>query len=81
MRRALVSLLAVAALALVGVAAGLGVLYASADTSTVGELEFATELRIPPLLEGQADGDGAKVFDLRLQTGTTELLPGTTTET
>ncbi|MGH3056747.1 MAG: multicopper oxidase family protein [Gaiellaceae bacterium] len=81
MRRALVSLLAVAALALVGVAAGLGVLYASADTSTVGELEFANELRIPPLLEGQADGDGAKVFDLRLQTGTTELLPGTTTET
>jgi blue copper oxidase len=80
-RRALVSFLAVAALALAGVAAGLGALYASADTSTVGELDFANELRIPPLLEGEAEGEGVKVFDLRLQTGTSELLPGTTTET
>ena len=75
------SILGVVGLALVGVAAGLGVLYARADTSTVGELAFANELKIPPLLEGQADGDRAKVFDLRLQTGTSELLPGKTTET
>ena len=81
MRRALVSFLAVVALALVGVAAGLGVLYARADTSTVGELDFANELTIPPLLEGRRDGDDVTVFDLRLQTGTSELLPGKTTET
>lgn len=68
-------------LAAAGVLAGLGVLYARADTSTVGELDFANELRIPPLLEGEADGDGVTVFDLRLQTGTSELVPGTTTET
>jgi FtsP/CotA-like multicopper oxidase with cupredoxin domain len=80
-RRALVSFLVVVALAVAGVGAGLGVLYARADTSTVGELDFANELRIPPLLEGEADGDSEQVFDLRLQTGTSELLPGTTTET
>jgi len=80
-RRALVSLLVAVALALAGVGAGLGVLYARADTSTIGELEFASELRLPPLLEGEADGEGVKVFDLRLQTGTSELLPGRTTET
>lgn len=81
MRRALVSLLVAVALAVVGVGAALGVLYARADTSTVDKLDFTNELRIPPLLEGEADGDGEKVFDLRLQTGTSELLPGTTTET
>ena len=81
MRRALVSLLALVALALVAVAAALAVLYTRADTSTVGELDFATELRIPPLVAGQPDGDGTRVFDLRLQTGTSELLPGETTET
>jgi FtsP/CotA-like multicopper oxidase with cupredoxin domain len=79
-RRVLVSLLVVLALGVVGVGTGLGVLYARADTSTVGELDFANELRIPPLLEGEADGDET-VFDLRLQTGTSELLPGKTTET
>ena len=81
MRLALVWLVALVALALLGVAATLGVLYERADTSTVGELDFATELRIPPLLEGQVDGHGTKVFDLRLQTGTSEILPGKTTET
>lgn len=81
MRRALAWLLVVVTLAAAGVLAGLGVLYARADTSTVGELDFANELRIPPLLEGEAGGDGVTVFDLRLQTGTSELVPGTTTET
>jgi blue copper oxidase len=73
--------LALVALGLLAVTATLAVLYARADTSTVGELDFATELWIPPLLEGQVDSDGANAFDLRLQTGTREILPGRTTET
>jgi hypothetical protein len=36
----------------------------SARVSTVGELEFANELRIPPLAEPRVGADGRKVFDL-----------------
>ena len=59
----------------------LGWLYSQADTSTVGELGFERELKVPPLLEPRTDGDGRKVFDLELQAGTSELLPGKTSET
>jgi blue copper oxidase len=71
--------LAVLLLALAGAVAGW--LYARADTSTVGELSFANELKIPPLFEPESDGDRRHVYDLRLQTGSTELLPGETAET
>lgn len=81
MRRALVAVLAVLVVLAAAVAAGLAWLYARADTSTVGELDFANELEIPPLLEPRAGDGGTKVFQLGLQTGETELLPGTTTET
>jgi len=56
------------------VAAGCG-LYSSAQVSTVGELAFENELAIPPLLEPQEE-DGRKVFDLTLEQGRAELLPG-----
>jgi FtsP/CotA-like multicopper oxidase with cupredoxin domain len=56
-------------------------LYSRADVDTVGELDFAAPLRIPPLLEPDTDTEGRKVFDLDLQQGTTELVPGATTET
>jgi FtsP/CotA-like multicopper oxidase with cupredoxin domain len=63
------------------VGAGLYVLYARADTSNVGELSFRNELRIPPLAEPALSELGRKVFDLELQEGRTELLPGKRTET
>jgi FtsP/CotA-like multicopper oxidase with cupredoxin domain len=59
----------------------LGWLYSRADMSTVGELAFENELEIPPALEPRVEDDGRKVFDLELQAGTTELLPGKTSET
>lgn len=42
---------------------------------------FDQPLAVPPLLEGDRDADGRLVFDLRLQEGETELLPGVTTPT
>lgn len=55
--------------------------YSRADVDTVGDLDFANPLRIPPLLEPRTDGEGRTVFDLDLRAGTSELIPGTTTET
>jgi blue copper oxidase len=71
-------------LALVGVGAVAistagAVLYARADVSTVGELRFENELRIPPLLEARAEDD-QRVFDLTLREGRAELLPGKQTD-
>ena len=43
--------------------------------SKVGRLGFDQPLKIPPLAEPRLDHDGRKVFDLRLQAGTTELTP------
>jgi FtsP/CotA-like multicopper oxidase with cupredoxin domain len=71
----------VAGVALVGLAAAAFLVWSGAKTSTVGELEFANRLAIPPLAEPRIDGDGRKVFDLELRAGETEILPGTTTET
>ena len=65
--------LAVLAVTLVGAGAWV---YQQADTTNVGRLSFANRLRIPPVLEPRLDGQGRKVFDLQLQEGTTELLPG-----
>jgi blue copper oxidase len=84
-RRLLVRLLPwVLALGLVG-AIGLAGLaawfWSQADMSNVGQLGFANQLKIPPLLEPRVDGAGRKVFDLRLQAGTSQLLPGKPTPT
>lgn len=54
---------------------------ANQSTSTVGHLEFATPLDIPPLLEGEPDADGRKVFGLTLQTGKTRIIPSGEAET
>src|ERR671914_1217238 len=81
MRRRLICALAVLGvlvLALVG--AGIWV-RSSAVQSNVVELSFAHELRIPPLAEPSVDEPGHKVFDLRLEEGDAELLPGKQTET
>jgi FtsP/CotA-like multicopper oxidase with cupredoxin domain len=63
---------------LTGVAAWL---WSRTQQTNVGELSFANPLKIPPLLEPRIDADGRKVFDLRLEAGTSELLPGKTTQT
>ena len=63
---------------LTGVAAWLR---SGTQQTNVGELSFANPLKIPPLLEPRIDAGGRKIFDLRLQAGTSELLPGKTTQT
>jgi len=56
-------------------------LYARADTSTFGDLDFVNELAIPPLLEPETDEQGRQVFSLELQAGVSEFKPEMTTET
>jgi FtsP/CotA-like multicopper oxidase with cupredoxin domain len=79
-RRLLLWILGVATALAALVAALGGMLYARAETSNVGTLEFANELRIPPLLEPR-DERGRKTFELTLERGTSELLPGKPAET
>jgi suppressor of ftsI len=71
--------LAVAALVVLAAAAFL--VWSSARTSTVGELEFANRLAIPPVAEPRVDDDGRMAFDLELEQGVSELLPGKETQT
>jgi blue copper oxidase len=66
------------ALSLAGLAAWV---WSRADMSNVGQLRFQNELQIPPLLEPRLDGAGRKIFDLRLQQGTSRFLPATSTPT
>jgi blue copper oxidase len=84
-RRLLVRLLLWAAVLVLvgalGVAAFTAWTWSRADMSNVGELGFANRLKIPPLLEPRVDGAGRKVFDLRLQAGTSQFIPGRSTST
>ena len=80
MKRALLAVLAAAALVVVGIAGGGAVLYARADTSNLGTLEFENELEILPLLASREE-HGRLVFDLELRTGRSELVPGKQAET
>jgi len=52
----------------------------SSPVSTVGELDFANPLRIPPLAEPDRDGNRV-TFDLEFQAGTTRFLDGPATDT
>jgi blue copper oxidase len=79
-RRIVVWGLAVAALGGVALAAAGCALFSVARTSTVGDLSFVNELAIPPLLEPRKEG-GRKIFDLTLQQGRAELLPGRPADT
>ena len=80
MKRVLLWSSAVVALAVIAVAATASTLFATARTSTVGELTFRNELKIPPLLEPREE-EGRKVFELTLQAGRAELIPGKVAET
>jgi suppressor of ftsI len=50
--------------------------YLDSYQSNVGELSFRNPVKIPPVLEPTVDANGTKRFQLSLQTGTTEFLPG-----
>jgi hypothetical protein len=51
----------------------LGTLWARADISTAGTVAFTRPLAIPPLANSYLDANGRRVFDLRLQAGTTDF--------
>jgi FtsP/CotA-like multicopper oxidase with cupredoxin domain len=68
-------------LVVLGLAGLVAWLYSGADSSNVGQLSFANQLKIPPLLQPRVDAAGRKVFELRLQPGTSELLPGKPAQT
>jgi len=81
MRRVLTRILVgfgVLVVALLGAGAWI---WSAAPQSNAGELGFRNELWIPPLAEPSVDEPGRKVFDLDLQEGTAELLPGKPAET
>jgi blue copper oxidase len=81
LRRLLVGAVALGLVAVLGLA-GLGAwFWSQADMSNVGQLGFANQLKIPPVLEPRVDGAGRKVFDLHLQQGTSKLLAGQPTQT
>src|SRR5215216_1317057 len=81
LRRLLFGALALGLVGVMGLAGLAAWFWSQADTSNVGRLSFANQLKIPPLLEPRLDGAGRKVFDLRLQPGTSELLAGKPTQT
>lgn len=49
--------------------------------SNVGELQFEQPLNIPELLEPTIESDGTKHFNLTMEPGATEFLPGKMTDT
>lgn len=73
-----VAAVAVLVAGLVGIGAWL---YARADVSTVGDLSFENELRIPELDGGRRGDDGVVRFELDVQTGATQFRPGEPTDT
>ncbi|WP_035912807.1 multicopper oxidase family protein [Knoellia sinensis] len=55
--------------------------FANASISTVGEVEFARPLAIPPLAKSTVDAAGVRTFDLAMQAGATDLGRGEPTPT
>ncbi len=80
-RAALGALAAIASGALVAVSfAGCGI-SGPKPVSTVGKVDFDTPLAIPPLAESTVAADGARVFELEAQSGTTRFSPGEPSDT
>ena len=73
-------LIGVPAIALAG-GAGATWVWKSADVNTIGTIAFDQELKIPPLANSSIDAGGKRVFNLTAQAGSSELLPGTMTDT
>lgn len=53
----------------------------TAKTSTIGEITFRNELKIPKLLDYQLDNKDRKVFHLTFNKGEVEFLEGKITDT
>jgi FtsP/CotA-like multicopper oxidase with cupredoxin domain len=87
MRRSLVVVLVLASAASVVVTVPLAALAAftayafAAPVDTTGRADFSRELRIPPVAEGTRAPDGTRIFDLRLQAGSTDFGFGGPTRT
>jgi blue copper oxidase len=81
LRRLLGLLLAAALGAVVVAGVAAWAVWSRADVETSGGWGFALGVRTPPGPPPRADGAGRKVFDLELQAGSEELLPGSTAET
>jgi FtsP/CotA-like multicopper oxidase with cupredoxin domain len=68
------------AVAVVVVAVAFGYVWLEKPSYPNAGLSFAQPLQIPPLLESKLE-QGVKVFDLRVETGRSNFLPGVETET
>ncbi|MFI5802775.1 multicopper oxidase family protein [Streptomyces sp. NPDC051561] len=55
--------------------------WTGAQVSTAGQVEFRNALKVPPLARSTVEKDGTRVFDLRMQAGTTEFEAGKQTPT
>ena len=65
-----------AVLLVVSLVVGFGVAsYVRAAKSNLGELDFANELRIPPLDTGVVGADGVRRFELDIQAGQNAVPP------
>ncbi|MGW6916806.1 multicopper oxidase family protein [Kitasatospora sp. NPDC054939] len=80
-RRVLKVLGAVAAALAVLLGGGVTWLYTEARVSTVGAVDFRTELAVPPLADAVTEPDGTRVFDLTMQAGETAFKAGAPTPT
>lgn len=65
----------------IGSAGAFGIYYLQAKLDTVGEVEFAKALAIPPIAESEVDSKGRRVTPLNLSPGETQFLDGPTTAT
>jgi FtsP/CotA-like multicopper oxidase with cupredoxin domain len=81
LRRLLLGALSLGLVGILGLAGLAAWFWSQADMSNVGQLSFTNQLKIPPLLQPRQDGAGRKVFNLRLQQGTSKLLAGQPTQT
>ncbi len=55
--------------------------YSESKIDTVGKVDFASPLAIPPLAESEIDSSGTRIFDLEVQAGRTAFKHGRATET
>src|ERR1041384_953925 len=67
--------------AVLAAAGAFGVFYYLARLDTVGDVDFATRMAVPPLAPSTTDADGTRTFDLGIQAGETRFLDGPVTRT
>ncbi|WP_206314312.1 multicopper oxidase family protein [Streptomyces coryli] len=81
LKRILIILGVVIAVLIGGLAGTVAWLYARAEVSTVGEVDFAQRLSVPAEAKSRVAKDGTRVFDLDMRAGETEFRPGQKTPT